>query len=239
MEQKKDLGLPISIVIAGVLISASIYATGGIKIINGPAAGVANVAEVEPQREIVIKPASASDRIIGRVDAPLTVITYTDYECPFCKKFHDTMGQIMDEYRAGNNVAWVYRYFPLDNLHAKSRKEAEASECAYELGGNVKFWEYVNKIFVYTKSNDGLDLALLPQIATEIGLDKTAFNSCLTSEKAKKAVQDQVEEGISAGARGTPYSVILTKDGKKLPIDGAMPFESIKAGIDIALGIKK
>ena len=237
MEQKKDLGLPISIVIAGVLIAASIYATGGIKIVNGPSTGEDNTQK-EPERQIVIKPASSSDKIVGKVDAPVTIITYTDFECPFCKRFHETMGKIMDEYRASGKVSWVYRYFPLDNLHAKARKEAEASECAYQVGGNVKFWEYVNKIFAYTKSNDGLDLDLIPQIASEIGLDKASFEACIASGKAKNIVQSQMEDGIAAGARGTPYSVILTKDGKKLPIDGALPFEAIKSGIDIALDVK-
>lgn len=238
MEQKKDLGLPISIVVAGVLISLSIYGTGGIKIVNNPSGAVANLPSAEEEREINIKPASNTDRIIGKTDAEVVIISYTDYECPFCKKFHETMVQIMDEYRAGGKVAWVYRYFPLDMLHTKARKEAEAAECAYQLGGNVKFWEYVNKIFAYTKSNDGLDMALIPKFATEIGLDSVSFNGCLAGDKAKKVVQAQQDEGVSAGARGTPYSVILTKDGKKLPIDGAMPFESIKASIDSALGAK-
>ncbi|HRY62782.1 MAG TPA: DsbA family protein [Candidatus Paceibacterota bacterium] len=230
MDNKKDLGLPIAIIISGILISASIYATGGIKIISGTA-GEANLPDAVP-KEIVVKPADKNDHIVGKLGSDITIITYTDLECPFCQRFHATMGQIMDNYREGGKVAWVYRQMPLDMLHSKSRKEAEAAECAGIVGGNVKFWEYTNKIFSYTKSNDSLDLALLPQIATETGLDLKAFNTCLDSGKGKAAVINSESGAADAGAQGTPYSVILTKDGKKVPIDGAMPFENIKATID-------
>lgn len=234
MENKKDLGMPIAIVISGILISASIYATGGIKIINGQDDGEANAKEaIAP--EIVVSPVDKNDHIIGKMDAEVMIITYTDLECPFCKRFHTTMGQIMDKYRAGGKVAWVYRQMPLDMLHSKARKEAEATECAAIVGGNVKFWEYTNKIFAYTKSNDGLDLSLLPKIAGEIGLDATAFENCMNGEKGKNAVKDDESGAAAAGARGTPYSIVMTKDGKKVPIDGAMPYENITATIDSLL----
>lgn len=234
MENKKDLGMPIAIVISGILISASIYATGGIKIVNGTTDGEANLPEaIAP--EITVTPVDKNDHVIGKIDADVVIVSYTDLECPFCKRFHTTMGQIMDNYRAGGKVAWVYRQMPLDMLHSKSRTEAEATECAAILGGNVKFWEYTNKIFQYTKSNDSLDLSLLPQIAGEVGLDATAFSNCMKGEKGKNAVKDDESGAAAAGAQGTPYSVVLTKDGKKVPIDGAMPYESIKATIDSLL----
>lgn len=235
MENKKDLGMPIAIVISGILISASIYATGGIKIIGAEGVGAgANLPEAA-QKEIVVIPADKTDHIVGKLGADVTIITYTDLECPFCKRFHTTMGQVMDNYRAGGRVAWVYRMMPLDMLHSKARTEAEATECANILGGNVKFWEYTNKLLSYTTSNDGLDLALLPQIATEIGLDANAFNTCMAGSKGKDAVKKAESGAVAAGAQGTPYSVIMTKDGKKVPIDGAMPFESVKAAIDALL----
>ncbi|MEI6296947.1 MAG: thioredoxin domain-containing protein [bacterium] len=235
---KRDLGLPIAVVIAGALIAASIYATGGIKIIGGGNGADVNNNQDQGQgapKEIVIKPVSKSDHIIGKMDAPVTIVSYTDFECPFCKKFHDTMGEVMTEYRPTGKVSWVLRQFPLDSLHTKARNEAEATECAGSLGGNVKFWEFANKVFEYTKSNDGLDSSKLPQIANEIGLDVDAFNSCLKSGKMKSIVQAQQDDGVAAGARGTPYSVIITNTGKKIPIDGALPLEQIKSAIDFAL----
>jgi protein-disulfide isomerase len=234
MENQKDLGTPVAIVISGALIALSIYMTGGIKVISGPTAGIdANLQEAP--REIVIRPVDKSDHIVGSINADVVVVSFTDLECPFCKRFHETMVRIMDEYRDGGRVSWVYRHMPLDMLHVNARKEAEATECASIVGGNIKFWEYTNKILAYTKSNDGLDLRLLPQIASEVGLDVGAFNDCLSGDKAKKAVAEDEIDAVSAGAQGTPYSVIITKDGKKIPIDGAMPFETVKAMIDSVL----
>lgn len=234
--EKRDLYTPFAVIIAGALIAGSIYATGGVKIINGNGGNQANVAaEEEKPREIVIKPVTADDHYVGKLSAPVAIVTYTDLECPFCKRFHETMGKIMGEYRDAGKVVWVYRHFPLDQLHSKARKEAEAAECASLLGGNIKFWEYTNKIFASTGSNNSLDLALLPKFAGDIGLDRGNFELCLNNGRTKDIVQQNLEDGISAGAQGTPYSVVLTKSGEKFAIDGAYPYELVKQIIDKVL----
>ena len=141
----------------------------------------------------------------------------------------------------GDKVAWVYRHFPLDSLHPKARKEAEATECAWELGGNTAFWKYVDKVYEVTPSNNGLDLALLPKLATDIGLDKAKFESCLESGKYAEKISKQVEDAVNSGGRGTPFSVVIAKNGKKFVIPGALPFEgnpSVKTILDIALSEK-
>lgn len=234
--EKKDLTMPFAVIIAGALIAGSVYATGGIKIINGNGGDAANVAQQEEQKkEIIINPISKTDHIVGKADAPVVIVSYTDLECPFCKRFHETMGKIMDEYRDAGKVAWVYRQFPLDQLHSKARNEAEASECAGLLGGNVKFWEFIDGIFSKTNSNNSLDPALLPKIAADVGLNVADFESCLSNRKTKDTVQAQQDDGVSAGAQGTPYSVVLTKKGEKFTIDGAYPYELVKQIIDKVL----
>lgn len=235
MENKRELSMPVAVLISGILIAGSIYATGGIKVNNGGL--VANTAEEIEERVIEIKEVGDNDHIFGNPDAQIKVVTYTDFECPFCKRFHYTMKQIIDEYKEEGNVAWVIRHFPLDQLHRTAREEAEATECVASLGGNDKFWAFVDKIMDNTESNDGLDMALLPKFAEEVGVSANDFKSCIDSGKMKKVVQDYLDEGVAAGARGTPYSVILNKDGNKLPIDGAMPFESVKSSIDMALNM--
>jgi protein-disulfide isomerase len=142
------------------------------------------------------------------------------------------MQEVMNSYNG--QVAWVYRHFPIPQLHQKAPMEAEASECAAELGGNNAFWSFVDKVFETTNSNDSLDPAQLPKIAGDIGLDVEAFNTCLTSGKYTKAVQKSAEEAVKAGARGTPYSVIVVGD-QKVVINGAEPIESVKAKIDSLL----
>ncbi|MGB6882161.1 MAG: thioredoxin domain-containing protein, partial [Microgenomates group bacterium] len=91
------------------------------------------------------------DYIRGSKDARVFLIEYSDFECPFCKDFHETAQQIVDEY--DGQVGWVYRHFPLDVLHAKARTEAIAAECAAELGGNDGFWAFIDKIYEITPSN--------------------------------------------------------------------------------------
>lgn len=111
--------------------------------------------------KIALDSVTEKDHIAGNPQADLIIIEYSDPECPFCKRFHETMVQAMDEYGKQGKVAWVYRHFPLDAIHSKARHEAEAIECAGELGGNDKFWEYVNTLYKITPSNNQLDPTLL------------------------------------------------------------------------------
>ncbi|MDO8569553.1 MAG: thioredoxin domain-containing protein [bacterium] len=216
--------IPLAIVVAGIFVAAAIYfgtdsnsATPTIKTDNQ------NV-------EINLMPVTEKDHIIGSRGASLVVVEYSDTECPFCKTFHNTMKEIVRTY--DGEVAWVYRHFPIAQLHSKASKEAEATECAAELGGNQAFWKYLDKIFETTKSNDSLDPSELPKIATAVGLDVTAFNTCLSSGRHTEFVKKSVEEAIKAGALGTPYSIILTKDGQKILINGAEPIAMVKTKID-------
>ena len=148
------------------------------------------------------------------------------------------MQQVIDEYGKKGEVAWVYRHFPLDALHSKARKEAEATECANELGGNVAFWNYIDRLFEVTPSNNGLDLAQLPVIAKNIGLDQSAFKTCLDSGKFADYVSRDLDDARAAGGSGTPYSIVIAANGEKFTINGAQPFEEVKRVIDLALQAK-
>ncbi|MFZ5932994.1 MAG: DsbA family protein [Patescibacteria group bacterium] len=184
------------------------------------------------QAEKVEKP-SDKDHIRGSLDAEVFLIEYSDLECPFCKQFHSTAQQAVDEYKG--KLAWVYRHFPLDTLHPKADKEAEATECAFELGGNDGFWKFMDKIFEVTPSNNGLDLAKLPTYASQVGLNQSAFRTCLDSGKYKDKVEDQYQSGTNAGVTGTPGNFIMNKKGEVWLIPGAVPLETLKATIEEAL----
>ena len=210
------------------MISLSVLAAGGITLPTGGLGAQAadQTGSTDTANEGVVKPAvTDEDYIRGNVDAPITIVEYSDLECPFCKRFHSTVQQALVEY--GDQVRWTYKHFPLDQIHSKARKEAEAAECAGELGGNEKFWAYVDKVFEITPSNNGLDLALLPQIAKEIGLDQAAFESCLNSGKYAEKVERQYQEGLRLGVNGTPGSFV-----NGTPVRGALPYENLKAIID-------
>lgn len=231
----KNLTLPISIVIAGIIISGTIYYT---KKPSPPPPNNTNPIPSQKQEMKGPKEITADDHILGNPDADLTFILYTDLECPFCKKFHDTLNQMMDEYGKQGKVRLVFRHFPLDSLHSKSRKEAEASECAADLGGNEAFWKYVNRLFAITPSNNGLDPAELPKIAEYVGLDKNKFSDCLNSGKFSDKVQGYYEDAIASGGQGTPFFVIVNKKGEKFPLNGALPYLQLKIVLDQALAAK-
>jgi protein-disulfide isomerase len=198
-------------------------------------------AEEQKRREAAsaVKPVNGQDHILGSPNAPVKLVEFSDFECPFCKGFHATLKQLMDEYGKDGKVAWVYRHFPLDELHSKARKEAQAAECANELGGNKAFWAYADKIFEVTPSNDRLDLALLPQMAQEIGLDRAKFEACLEGDarggKYADNIEAQHQDASTSGGNGTPYTLVIGANGQIFPISGAQPYAALKSIIDAAL----
>lgn len=185
-------------------------------------------------RAKTMRPVSESrDHIRGDPAAPVTLVEYSDFECPFCKGFHQTVKKLVDE--SGRRVRWVYRHFPLDEIHSKARKEAAASECAAELGGNEAFWKFADRFFELTPSNNKTDIdAVLPRIAGEIGLDRARFASCLASGRHDRRVEEDLQNAGATGGRGTPWSIIVSKSGKTYPLSGAQPFASVKQLIELA-----
>lgn len=222
---KLSFGVPVAIVIAGGLIAAAMYFGNGQVPANPPAAPP--LAQPPEPTIGAFRPVDEkTDHIRGPQKAKVTLIEYSDLECPFCKKFHLTMQQLLQEYP--NDVRWVYRHLPLDAIHSKARKEAEATECAGELGGNDKFWAYTDRLFEVTPSNNGLDPAELPKIAEAVELNRAQFESCLNGGKYARHIQDDLDDAKAAGGQGTPYSVVLAADGGKLPINGALPYAEVK-----------
>ncbi len=233
-EQKTNIYLiPMAIVIAGVLIAGTVYLTNteSGNEVNG---NNKNNSAGDVSEEI--KAVSEEDHILGNLDAPVKIIEYSDLECPFCKTFHETMINIMGDYNDESQIAWVYRHFPLTNIHPKAFNAAVASECAAEEGGDEAFWKYITGYFNITPSNNNIDLSQLPLIAESIGVNKDAFEECLVSGRYDEKIQDHQEDGLNAGAQGTPYSVVINSEGKKFIINGAQPYESVKAIIERALG---
>lgn len=220
-DDKNKISTPMAIVVAGFLVMVGLFVN---KLpAQNPNTNIdINTEDSKTNEDVSISldPISADDHIRNNSkNTQIVIVEYSDTECPFCKDFHNTMIQVMDKY--GDKVAWVYRHFPIDSLHQKARKEAEATECANKLGGNDAFWKYLDMIFESTPSNDKLDLALLPTFAEKIGLNVTDFNQCLDSGEFKDKVQVDFESGVRAGVQGTPYSVIITKDGTQIPLNGA------------------
>lgn len=182
-----------------------------------------------------VTPVSPQDHMRGDKNAPVTIIEYSDFQCPFCSRFHPTLVQIMKDY--AGKVRWVYRHFPLTSIHPYAEKAAEASECANEQG---KFWELADVFFstqdTWAQSAAGLDAATLENLAKQAGVkDLNKFNTCAASGKYAALVQADEKTGEAAGVTGTPGSIIIGKGGSKQLVPGALPIDAVKQMIDSAL----
>ena len=180
-----------------------------------------------------VRPVSAErDHIRGNPDAEISLIEYSDFECPFCKRFHPTAKQLVEAY--DGKVNWVYRHFPLSFHNPGAQKQAEASECANELGGNDMFWTYNDNIYERTTSNGkGFPVDNLVPLAVELGMDEQQFNDCLDSGRHADRVKEDFVEGSSIGVTGTPGNVLRnSRTGKAVMRPGAQPFARLKADID-------
>ncbi len=170
------------------------------------------------------KPAAVSkdDHISGNEKAEVLMIEYSDFQCPFCKQHHETMKKIMTDF--GNQVEWVFRNFPLKQLHPFANKAALAAECASEQG---KFWEYADKLF---ENQSKFSDTYFSELAGELQLKTDQFNSCLNSAKYQSKVDTQEQDGAQAGVGGTPATFI---NGQL--VKGAVPYEQFKSLVENAV----
>lgn len=221
--------IPLSIIIAGGLIALSIMSAfsvfKGISIESGQVPTTAKAQEPTGK----LSELTEGDHIRGNKDAKILLVEYSDMECPFCKKFHGVLNQAYTEY--GNQIGWVYRHFPLEQLHSKAKKEAEATECAYELGGDHIFWEYLNRIFEITPANNKLEAVELVNTAKYVGLNEAEFTKCLDSGKYADKVAKQLQSGLDAGVKSTPTTFIVTAKGT-YPLTGATDYQTLKTNIE-------
>jgi len=189
-----------------------------------PTATTTAVAQATPTPPIVVENVSVDDDPAwGPTDAKVTVVEFSDFQCPYCSRFAvQTYPQIKEQY--GDKIRFVYRDFPLTQLHENAEKAAEAAQCANDQG---KFWEYHDLLFA---NQAALDAASLKGYASQLGLDSATFDQCLDSGKYTDEVQNDLTQGAGYGVQGTPSFFI-----NGLLVSGAQPFASFQAAIDAAL----
>lgn len=195
---------------------------------NQPAVAGPTQGKLTADQVAKIPEVTSADHILGSADAPIKLIEYSDFQCPYCSRFHPTTQQVLEEY--GDQVVLIYRHFPLDQLHPQARPAAIASECVAELGGVSSFWKFADSVFA-----DQTKLSDIPAIAESIGMSKSAVQNCIDSGKFDQKVEDQYQGGITAGITGTPGNFIINSKGEAWLIPGALPYDNIKAAIDEAL----
>jgi protein-disulfide isomerase len=233
---KQNAGIPVAIVFAAVLIAGAIIfdgkGGGGVANIQG-AIDSTNKTQQTPEMEVA--PVTEADNIRGNPNAPIMIVEYSDYDCPFCKNFHATMNQIMDKYGADGKVAWVYRHFPLQQLHPNAPRISAAAYCVAEQGGDEAFWKFSDLIFGSREINAQTDMSKLSTFATQSGVDKAKFELCQNSGKYTDQVTKDVEAALKTGARGTPYSIVMIGDQQGV-INGAQPYEVVEQIVENLIG---
>jgi protein-disulfide isomerase len=161
----------------------------------------------------------------GPADAPITIVEFSDYQCPFCRRVEPTVHEVLKRYEG--KVRFVFRHFPLDRIHPQARGASEAAACADEQG---KFWEYHAELFA---ENAQLDRPGLDALAQKTGLDTGAFKACMDERRTQALVQKDVDAGSEAGVSGTPAFFI-----NGIPLRGALPAEDFQRVIDEELAAK-
>jgi len=171
-----------------------------------------------PEQPVKIEVSADDDSVKGNKDAPITIIEFSDFQCPFCGKFFtDTLPELEEKYIKTGKAKLVYRDFPLE-FHPFAQKAAEASECAHE---QDKYWEYHNKLF---ENQNALDINSLKQYAKDLSLNTAKFNDCLDSGKMSAEVQKDFADGRKYGVSGTPTFYV-----NGIQLVGAHPFETFDA----------
>lgn len=201
---------------------------------NGTVAGVAaeqptNTAPTNTAPSVAPAPTkvdikvTADDHIRGDENAPVTLVEYSDFECPFCARVQPTIDQILEEY--DGDVRLVYRHYPL-SFHPEAQKAGEASECAGDQG---KFWEMHDKLFDLNELGT-LSVVNSKQAAKDLGLNTSQFDTCLDNGTHATTVTSDLSEGTSLGVQGTPATFV-----NGVLVSGAQPIENFRIAIDSAL----
>lgn len=179
-------------------------------------------------------PDPVRDHLFGAPHADVTIIEYSDYECPYCKSFHGVPQEVVK--RLGGKVNMVWRHLPLDFHNPAALKEAEASVCAARVGGNDAFWKYTDAVMARTAGNGkgmpatGGDALLA--LAKELQLDPASFQKCIETGASKQQVAEDQGDAANAGVNGTPGVIIRNnKTGQSVVLAGAVPVDALEAQV--------
>lgn len=220
--RKGSYGIFIAIIIAGALIAVAV-------LLSGSASGSGNQGHASEQAgSASFRVPDETDHIRGNQDAPITVVEYSDFECPFCARLHPTLARLIEE---NDDVRWVYRHLPLSTIHSRALGAAVASECIAELGTNDNFWTFADAAFAgRNKLND----AWYKETAASFGIEEAAFESCLSDRSVVSQIREDSDEAAGLGGRGTPFVVVLTASGQRVPFSGALSYEQVSNIIEQA-----
>lgn len=216
-ETIKALLIPGSILIAGAFIGAGLYlgqvtSPAGNNLAGAPSPTqptAAAPAEAGPQAALALE-LDADEFIYGNPEAEVFIVEYSDIDCPFCARVHPTLKSVVDN--SNGTVAWVYRHFPIEQLHPEATRKAMATECVGRLAGNDAYWGYLDQLINQQPIS----------VHTDFGVSVATFNECMDDPQIAQNVTDDVNRAVASGGRGTPHSIVATRE-YGFAVSGAQP----------------
>lgn len=203
--------------------------------IAGHLAGEEAARLAEKRAEILAPWSKAADlnkpgkHFYGELDAEFTLVEFSDLECGFCKRFHETPRQLVDQ--AGGKINWEWQHYPLGFHNPAAEKAAHAAECVAEEVGNQAFWAFTGEWFTRSAMN-GQGYAEIDLLAQELGSKPDAFRECMASGRYKQLIKEQMDKGTAMGVTGTPATVVVDNTtGRQILVKGAQPATALLQAI--------
>lgn len=220
---KFSFTVPIAIVIGGIIIAFAVY-------VSAPKQPV----QIErADNSFLVRPIGVGDHILGNPAAPVVIVEYADFDCEYCKVFNETLRQVVANEGAKGQVAWVFREFPLLEIHPNALAHARAAECAAQVAGEDMFWKFEVALF----ANQPVNPSHYGTIAKSVGISDDMFATCYAN--AVSTVETRIltdrKNALDIGAQGTPYSIILVAGKPYVVIDNAYPYDTVKQLVSQAL----
>lgn len=219
----RGFSIPTAIILAGIILAVAVYLS------------VPPSTKPVPQGDAtLVRPVGPNDHILGNPAAKVMIVEYSDFDCEFCKGFNDTLHQVIATEGADGEVAWVFRQFPLTEVHEHALSHALAAECAAKVGGNDLFWKFADALF----ANQPVDPSSYGTIAANVGISGSDFATCYStasSNMSARVFADR-QNALAIGAHGTPYSLIVVAGKAPVVMNGAYSYDAVKELVDQALG---
>lgn len=212
--------IPLAIIAGGIILAGAIY----FSIPKSPTT-IGNLA--------LIRPVGTSDHILGNPAAKVLIVEYSDFDCTYCKTFNETLHQIIANEGANGEVAWIYRQFPLIEIHPNALAHARATECVAQTAGNDAFWKFETALF----TNQPVDPSTYGSLAQSVGISSDTFAACYANDSATMdaRIMADRQNALDMGAQGTPYSVILVAGKPPVEMAGGYSYDAVKQLVDEAL----
>ncbi len=216
---KSSFAIPLAIVLGGIVVAVALYASvpknGG------------------PGDPTLVRAVGSGDHVLGNPAAKVMIVEYSDFDCEFCNAFHETLHQIIANEGAGGGVGWVYRQFPLIEIHPNALSHARAAECAAQAAGNDTFWKFADILF----ANQPVNPSRYGELAKAAGISGDAFAACYANASATfdARIMADRRNALDMGARGTPYSLILVAGRAPVVMEGGYSYNAVKELVDQAL----